>query len=115
MVSEDKKHALLFNGEIYNHQELRNFLKKKGYNFFTHHSIQVLLKGYKHWEEKLFDKIDGQFAISILDFEKNLILLARDPFSKTNVLLYGFSQFIFPHLLYRNFESGTNKKISNES
>ena len=54
MVSEGKEHALLFNGEIYNHQELRNFLKKKGYDFFTHHSdTEVLLKGYKHWEEKL--------------------------------------------------------------
>ena len=40
MISNDNQHALLFNGEIYNHQELRNFLVSKGYTFFTSHSIQ---------------------------------------------------------------------------
>ena len=118
MVSEDKRHALLFNGEIYNHQELRNFLKSKGYDFFTNHSdTEVLLIGYKHWEEKLFEKLDGQFAISILDFEKSLTLLARDPLGQKPMYYYvDSSQFTFSSSLIPIISNlGVNKKISKES
>ena len=113
MISNDNQHALLFNGEIYNHQELRNFLVSKGYTFFTSHSdTEVLLTGYKHWGEELFNKLDGQFAISIFDFEKNNVILARDPLGQKPMYYYiDSSQFTFSSSLKPIISNLGNKKI----
>ena len=52
MVSDDGNHVLFFNGEIYNHIELRNFLESKGYNFKTKHSdTETLLNTLIHFQD----------------------------------------------------------------
>src|SRR5260370_8790832 len=53
MLTADGKLVITFNGEIYNHRELRQELEKAGHQFQTNHSdTQVLLYGYRQWEEK---------------------------------------------------------------
>jgi asparagine synthase (glutamine-hydrolysing) len=81
-VDADEKGGALtvvFNGEIYNHRELRSELVKLGHKFVTDHSdTEVLLHGYREWGLDLFDKIRGMFAIAIWDEAKASLLLTRD-------------------------------------
>ena len=67
-----------FNGEIYNFEEIRDLLIKKGYQFETKTDTEVLLKAYHFWGLKFVDKINGMFAISILDRGKKKLYLVRD-------------------------------------
>ena len=79
MHSEKYKTQILFNGEIYNHNELRKELEAEGLKFSTSHSdTEVLLLGLSHHGLDFIDKIVGQFAIVFIDEEKQTINLIRD-------------------------------------
>ena len=79
MTSKNFRTTLLFNGEIYNHKDLRKNLESKGINFITSHSdTEVLLNGLSYYGEQFLQKIRGQFAIVFLDLNKNKLLIARD-------------------------------------
>ncbi|WP_085908427.1 asparagine synthase (glutamine-hydrolyzing) [Kiloniella majae] len=71
---------LTVNGEIYNYLSLReDLIRDHDVNFFSDSDSEVLLHGYIHWGiDKLLDLVDGMFALSIYDHNKNKILLARD-------------------------------------
>jgi len=73
---------ITYNGEIYNFQELRKILEKKGYKFKSRCDTEVLLLGYSCWGEKVIDKIKGFFSFAIWDKKKQIIFCARDPFGK---------------------------------
>ena len=75
---EDNDLVLSYNGEIYNYLELRQELKKYNWKFKTSSDIEVLAKSWKQWGYKMFDRLNGMFAICIYDKKKNIILLARD-------------------------------------
>ena len=75
---EDKDLVLSYNGEIYNYIEIRKELKKYKYKFKTTSDIEVLANSWKHWGYKMFEKLNGMFAICIYDKKKNVIMLARD-------------------------------------
>jgi len=78
MSTRDGQQHIVFNGEIYNYKEIRNELIKYGYNFITEGDTEVLLAGYKIFGDKIVDKLIGQFAFAILDFEKKQIFMVRD-------------------------------------
>ena len=80
MVNETGEMALVFNGEIYNFQELRKELVDHGHIFKTHTDSEVLLHGYEEWGEKLLDRVRGMFAFLIWDNVKKEIFAARDFF-----------------------------------
>lgn len=70
---------LVFNGEIYNHQELRRKLEKRGHVFVSDHSdTEVLLYGYRQWGENLPKHLHGMFAFAIWDEENRRLFIARD-------------------------------------
>lgn len=70
---------LVFNGEIYNHQELRRKLEKRGHVFASHHSdTEVLLYGYRQWGENVAKHLHGMFAFAIWDQQHRRLFLARD-------------------------------------
>ena len=78
MTDENKDYILMFNGEIYNHIELRNYLKKN-IKFKTNHSdTEVILNGIMLEGTKFIEKLRGQFAIVFIDKRKNLVYLIRD-------------------------------------
>ncbi|WP_318435582.1 asparagine synthase (glutamine-hydrolyzing) [Photobacterium leiognathi] len=78
MISTEKGVAITVNGEIYNFESLRNELKYK-YCFKSNSDSEVVLWGYIEWGiDKLINKLDGMFAISIYDFKEELIYLVRD-------------------------------------
>jgi asparagine synthase (glutamine-hydrolysing) len=84
MFNEDRTIAVIFNGEIYNHRELRNQLMKAGHRFATHHSdTEVLVHGYEEWSgEGLLERINGMYAFAIYDRNLGEIFLGRDRFGK---------------------------------
>ena len=72
--------AIVFNGCIYNHRELRNELEELGHHFHSHHSdTEVILRGYQQWgADELPDHLDGMFAYGIWDRRRRVLVLARD-------------------------------------
>lgn len=71
---------IIYNGELYNTNEIKEDLLKKGYDFDTTCDTEVLLKGYHCYKEKILEKIEGIFAFAIYDQKEKSIFLARDRF-----------------------------------
>tara|TARA_B100000427_G_scaffold273685_1_gene241505 strand:- start:1442 stop:3238 length:1797 start_codon:yes stop_codon:yes gene_type:complete len=79
MYSDKFNSLILFNGEIFNHDELRQFLKGKGISFNSKSSdTEVLLNGLSMYGKSFIKKLTGQFSIFFVDYKKNNLLLARD-------------------------------------
>ena len=71
IYNEDKTKVIIFNGEIYNFESLKEELIKEGHKFTTKTDTEVLLHGYEQWQEKLLDKLRGMFAFVIYDIKVN--------------------------------------------
>jgi len=80
MASDDGRHMLLFNGEIYNYLELRAELEALGVRFHSRSDTEVLLKAWLAWGPKLLPRLTGMFAFALLDTVERRLVLARDPF-----------------------------------
>lgn len=78
MVSVDKQYAITYNGEIYNFQEIRDKLEKKGYIFRSKSDTEVVLNAYIEWQEQCVNYFNGMFAFAIWDQAKRELFLARD-------------------------------------
>jgi asparagine synthase (glutamine-hydrolysing) len=79
MWDERRDHALVFNGEIYNHRLIRDQLIKAGHSFTSHHSdTEVLVHGFEEWRESLFERLNGMFALAIWDRRAKRLIVARD-------------------------------------
>lgn len=74
--------TITYNGEIYNHQHLRNLLRQHGHQFATNSDTEVLLKAYRQWGQKMVEKIEGMFSFCIYDEGEECLFLARDPLGK---------------------------------
>ena len=71
--------AVVFNGEIYNHRELREELESLGYTFRSDHSdTEVLVTGYRAWGTDLFARLNGMFALVLWERGRNELVVARD-------------------------------------
>lgn len=83
MSTADGELTIVFNGEIYNHAELRTQLRQAGHGFVTDHSdTEVLLHGYREWGEGLLDRLNGMWAFVIFERSKKRLFAARDRFGK---------------------------------
>ena len=80
MFNEDGSVVTVFNGEIYNYQELKEELIALGHDFKTKSDTEVLLHGYEEWHTDLPKHLRGMFAFAIYDKNKNEVFLARDNF-----------------------------------
>ena len=79
MISNKYKTILMFNGEIYNHRELRAELQSNNIHFNTSHSdSEVILNGLSTIGASFINKLRGQFAIAFYDSRKRRLTLARD-------------------------------------
>ncbi len=70
--------GIVFNGAIYNHAELRQTLKAKGYRFYSHGDTEVLLKAYHCWGEDFVQRLNGMFAFALWEQASGRVLLGRD-------------------------------------
>ena len=82
MFSSDSRFVITFNGEIYNHKELRNSLEKEGIIFKTNSDTEVLIECYRKYSEDCLNHFDGMFAFVIYDRLKKEIFAARDAFGE---------------------------------
>lgn len=83
MWTADNALGVVFNGEIYNHIELREALQKKGHTFQSDHSdTEVLLHGFREWGSDLPNRLNGMWAFAIYDRIRSLLFLSRDRFGK---------------------------------
>src|SRR5262249_35034583 len=83
MWNEDHSVSVVFNGEIYNHAELRRELESCGHRFQSHHSdTEMLVHGYEQWGADLPSRLNGMFAFAIYDRRAQQLFLARDRFGE---------------------------------
>lgn len=80
ILNEDGSKVLVFNGEIYNYQEIREELIKKGHIFKTRSDSETILHGYEEYGEEILKKLRGMFAFVIWDKENKQLFGARDIF-----------------------------------
>ncbi len=82
MFSQDRNTVLVFNGEIYNFQELKTELSLDGHLFQGASDTEVILALYEKYREKSFEKMHGMFAIALYDKKNERLILARDRMGK---------------------------------
>src|SRR5688572_27210014 len=82
MFSEDGACVIVFNGEIYNHKDLRAFLVTKGHRFRTVSDTEVILHAYEEYGHACVDKLEGMFAFAIYDSRRQELFAARDRLGK---------------------------------
>ncbi len=78
--SEDGRVVLVFNGEIYNHRELRARLEGLGHTFRGYSDTEVLLRAWQAWGPACVSELEGMFAFALSEGER--LFLARDPFGQ---------------------------------
>lgn len=80
MYNEDGSVVIVYNGEVYNFEELRETLIQAGHTFVTRCDTEVLVHGYEQWGEGLAERLRGMFAFVIYDIKNATLYGARDPF-----------------------------------
>jgi asparagine synthase (glutamine-hydrolysing) len=88
MPNEDGSIQVLLNGEIYNWRELRTELLAHGHRFRSMSDSEVLSHGYEEWDEALFARLRGMFALAIWDQPRSRLLLARDRLGEKPLFLH---------------------------
>jgi asparagine synthase (glutamine-hydrolysing) len=109
LYSDDRNLALVYNGEIYNHAELRRELEARGRRFVTDHSdTEVVLRGYEEWGHDVVDHLVGMFAFAVSDCERAELFLARDRLGiKPLYYVDGPSRFAFASELKALFQDSS--------
>ena len=82
MTTDDGRFTLVYNGEIYNHLDLRAELEASGHRFRTDCDTEVLLHGYRAWGTALPQRLRGMFAFAIVDEKEHSLFAARDRLGK---------------------------------
>jgi len=78
MFNEDKSIVVILNGEIYNYIELREELRKSGYQFQTTSDTEVIIRAYEKWGVDCQNKLNGMWAFALWDEKKQQLFISRD-------------------------------------
>lgn len=116
MWDESGRYCIIFNGEIFNFQELRKELEAKRISFSTHSDTEVLLKLYILDNEKCLDRINGFFAFCVYDRQDQTFFLARDRYG-IKPLLYVIDEdkFLFASEMKSILAYGIEKELDYNS
>lgn len=91
LFNEDGSVAVVFNGEIYNFQQLTTELQAAGHAFRTHSDTEVIVHAWEQWGEACVERFRGMFAFALWDRSKRTLFLARDRLG-VKPLYYGFTR-----------------------
>lgn len=78
IFSEDRDTVIVFNGEIYNHLEIRKTLEARGHTFQTHCDTETVLHAFLEWDTECFEQLRGMFAVALWTNSRRRLVLARD-------------------------------------
>ena len=78
MANEDESCVVVFNGEIYNADDLRADLEKRGYTFRTRCDTEVVLRAYEAWDDGAVHRLNGMFSFGVWDARRERLYMARD-------------------------------------
>ncbi len=116
MCNEKEDVWIVFNGEIYNFQEIRKELQKEGYKFKGRSDTEVILHSYEQWGEECLQRFNGMFAFAIWDEKKRMFFIARDRVGIKPLYYYfkngnfAFASELKSLLKYPLFEKELSKK-----
>src|SRR5215470_9574286 len=88
MSNEDETVWTVFNGEIYNFQDLRQQLIASGHRFRSRTDTETIVHGYEQWGEEVISRLHGMFALAIWDSRQRRLVLARDRIGKKPLFYY---------------------------
>jgi asparagine synthase (glutamine-hydrolysing) len=78
IYSADRDTVIVFNGEIYNHLEIRKTLEARGHTFHTHCDTETVLHSFLEWDTGCFEHLRGMFAVALWTNSRRRLILARD-------------------------------------
>jgi asparagine synthase (glutamine-hydrolysing) len=114
MTNEDGKIWIVFNGEIYNFQEIREGLEKKGHFFKSKSDTEVILHAYEEWGVECLNCLRGMFAFAIWDSTLQRLFMARDRLGKKPLVYFNQNgQFVFASEIKALLQvPGVEKKVN---
>ncbi|MED1299021.1 asparagine synthase (glutamine-hydrolyzing) [[Bacillus thuringiensis] serovar konkukian] len=77
-LKDETNYAICYNGELYNTEDIRKELLRRGYTFKGHSDTEVLLASYMEWKEECVDHLNGIYAFAVWDEQKEQVFIARD-------------------------------------
>src|SRR6266496_744462 len=78
MFNEDGSVVIVFNGEIYNHEELRRDLEAKGHTFKTHSDTEAIIHAFEEYGDDFETHLTGMFGFALWDERRRMLVLSRD-------------------------------------
>ena len=109
------RYTIVYNGEIYNYIEIKEFLHKKGYRFTSNTDTEVILAAYDFWKEECLQQFDGMFAFAITDVKENTVFAARDRFGEKPFYFVANQQyFAFASEMKALWSIGISKIMDNK-
>lgn len=112
MWDDSNRYCIVFNGEVFNFNELKKELEAKGVTFFSHSDTEVLLKLYIDQKEKCLPRLNGFFSFCIYDKQEQTFFLARDRYGiKPLLYLFDDDKFIFASEMKAILQYGIEKNI----
>src|SRR5688572_19836682 len=78
MQTEDGRLTIVYNGEVYNYQNLRIELEAQGHRFRSQTDSEVVLRAYQEWGADCVDRLNGMFAFAVWDQRQHRLFIARD-------------------------------------
>ena len=95
IVSEDGKSVIVFNGEIYNHNEVRSELEALGHKFRSRCDTEVVLRGFLEWDVDCFKRLHGMFAAALWNEDQKRLVLVRDRMGIKPLYLYSLGDDLY--------------------
>ncbi len=117
MISENENWIIIYNGEVYNHLEIRDeLINKFNEKFISNSDTETILKGWIHYGDSLLPKLNGIFSFAIYDRSKSKLTLVRDPHGVKPMYIYqdeekfAFSSELKSFTKIKNFKNDLNLK-----
>ena len=108
---EKHNKTIIYNGEIYNFQELKKTLIHKGYVFRTKSDTEVIISGYDYYGKKIFSKLSGMWSVVIFDKKKNKLIFSRDIFGEKPLYVHTHKKELLFGSEIKFLEKIINKKF----